>query len=176
MITDKIKFKPGYAKADSKTFASAGVEVKGLTPERIWRNLTNISIWPRFNNDIVDINFINPSDIDPHLYDKAQFYYDLENGNRVNCQVICFTHPKDDSVARLAIQGTVFDPEGKQINEKVSEVIIGVPTTENTRHEEFVVEAAMSYKEEVADAAEKNYGDILKDMLTKLVDWSEKHY
>lgn len=29
MITDKIKFKPGYAKADSKTFASAGVEVGG---------------------------------------------------------------------------------------------------------------------------------------------------
>lgn len=39
MITDKIKFKPGYAKADSKTFASAGVEVEGLDPQIIWRNL-----------------------------------------------------------------------------------------------------------------------------------------
>lgn len=37
MITDKIKFKPGYAKADSKTFASAGVEVEGLDPQIIWR-------------------------------------------------------------------------------------------------------------------------------------------
>lgn len=173
MITDKIKFAPGFAKADSKTFASAGVEVKGIEPERIWRNVTNITNWPRFNNAIVDINYEDSADTDPHLYDKAQFYYDLANGNRVRCQVVCFTHPKDDRVGRLAIRGTVFDGDGKEINEKVTEVIVGVPDSD--KREILNVEVAESFKEEEADAAEKNHGDALKGMLEKLIDWSIKH-
>ena len=67
MIIDKIKFKPGYAKDDSKTFASAGVEAEGLAPERIWRNMTNISNWNRYYPSITDIDFDNPSDTDPHI-------------------------------------------------------------------------------------------------------------
>ena len=114
MIIDKIKFKPGYAKDDSKTFASAGVEAEGLAPERIWRNMTNISNWNRYYPSITDIDFDNPSDTDPHIYDKAQFHFDLADGNKARCQVICFTHPKDDRVGRIAVQGTVFDPDGKQ--------------------------------------------------------------
>ena len=126
MITDKIKFAPGFAKEDSKTFASAGVEAKGIEPARIWRNITNISVWPRFTDAITDILYEDSADNDPHLFDKAQFYFDTTTGDRVRCQVIYFVHPKEDRAARLAIQGTVFNPNGKQINEVVFEVMVGV--------------------------------------------------
>lgn len=173
MITDKIKFAPGFAKADSKTFASAGVESKGLEPDRIWRNITNISNWPRFNHNIVDINFEDSADNDPHLFDKAQFYYDLASGDRVRCQVIFFEHPKDDRAGRIAIQGTIFNADGKQINEKITEIMVGVP--DNKTREILRVEAAESFKEEVTDAATHNYGYELQAMLRNVVEWSEKH-
>ena len=173
MITDKIKFAPGFAKADSKTYASAGAEVEGLDPQRIWRNLTNITTWPRFNGRIVDINYEDSADNDPHLFDKAQFYYDLEGGGRVRCQVVCFTPPKEDRTGRLAIRGTVFDADGKQVNEKMTEVTVGVP--DGSRRERLTVEAAMSWKEEVADAPQHNYGDELRGMLGRFIEWCEKH-
>ena len=115
MITDRIKFKPGFAKEDSKTFASGGVEVNGIDPDRLWRNLTNISAWPRYSEAIVDINFEDTGTNDPHLYDKAQFNYDLANGMHVVAQVIFFQHPKEDRPGRLAYQGTVFNADGKCI-------------------------------------------------------------
>lgn len=173
MITDKIKFAPGFAKEDSKTFASAGVEAKGIEPARIWRNLTNISVWPRFTDAITDIQFEDSADNDPHLFDKAQFYFDTTTGDRVRCQVIYFVHPKEDRAGRVAIQGTVFNPNGKQINEVVFEVMVGVPESEKTN--KLDVEAAMSFKEEVPDAPSVNYGDMLESALRALVTWSEKH-
>lgn len=171
MITDKIKFKPGYAKEDSKTFASAGVMEEGITPERIWRNLDNISVWPRFCDSIVDIQYLDSSDNDPHLFDKAQFNYTMADGIRVDAQVICFTHPKDDRVGRMAYQGTL-SKDGKPINEMVAEFIVGVPDHSG----KLDVEAALSFKEEQKNAAEVNYGDKLQEFLRNLVDWSKKHH
>lgn len=170
MITDKIKFKPGFAKEDSKTYASAGVEVKGLTPERIWRNLCNISIWTRLNPSIVDIQPLDSADTDPHLYDKMQFNYDLKCGKRVAAQVIFFQHPKDDRPGRLAYQGTVLDGD-KEVNQIVVEFMVGVPD----HKVELVVEAAMSAREEAPDAAQHNFGDELQATLRNLAAWSEKH-
>lgn len=173
MITDKIKFPPHYAKADSKTFASAGVESKGLSPERIWRNLANISVWSRLYPDIVDINFEDSSDNDPHLFDKAQFYMDMANGNKIRCQVIEYTMPKDDRVGRLAFHGTVYNHDGKVINEMTAEAIVGVP--DNEKRMDLVVEGALSFKEETADAPSNDRGAKLEIALRELVKWSEKH-
>lgn len=170
MITDKIKFKPGYAKADSKTFASAGVEVEGLDPQIIWRNLTNISAWPRLSEDIVDIQYEDSADNDPHLFDKAQFNYTLTSGKRIVAQVIEFSHPKDDRPGRLAYQGTVFDGDHR-VNEMVAEFMVGVPNHKGI----LTVEAASSAKEESAEATDRNYGDELKSFLVNLADWSKKH-
>lgn len=170
MITDKIKFKPGFAKEDSKTYASAGVEVKGLPPERIWRNLCNISIWTRLNPSIVDIQPLDSADTDPHLYDKMQFNYDLKCGKHVAAQVIFFQHPKDDRPGRLAYQGTVLDGD-KEVNQIVVEFMVGVPDHKG----ELAVEAAMSAREEAPDAAEHNFGDELQATLRNLVAQSEKH-
>lgn len=173
MIIDKIKFKPGYAKEDSKTFASAGVEAEGLAPERIWRNMTNISNWNRYYPSITDIDFDNPSETDPHIYDKAQFHFDLADGNKARCQVICFTHPKDDRVGRIAVQGTVFDPDGKRINEMVLELMVGVP--DGKKCQRLTVAAAVSCKEEIGNAPNNIIGDKLLEALNSLVDWSKKH-
>ena len=170
MITDKIKFNPGFAKEDSKTYASAGVEVKGLTPERIWRNLCNISVWTRLNPSIVDIQPLDSADTDPHLYDKMQFNYDLKSGRRVAAQVIFFQHPKDDRPGRLAYQGTLLDGD-KEVNQIVVEFMVGVPDHKG----ELAVEAAMSAREEAPDAAQHNFGDELQATLRNLVAWSEKH-
>lgn len=170
MITDKIKFKPGYAKADSKSYADAGVEVKGISAERIWRNLTNISVWPRMYKDIVDIQYEDSSDNDPHLFDKAQFNYDLDDGSKVVAQVIEFVAPKDDRVGRLAYQGTVMR-DGKEVNSLVMEFMVGVASGSH----ELTVETAMSCKEEASDGADKNYGDMLEKGLAELVEWSKKH-
>lgn len=83
MIDDKIKFKPGFAKEDAAYDRFAEVESEGIAPERIWRNLQNISVWNRFNSAIVDIQPLDSADNDPHLFDKMQFYYDLKSGKRV---------------------------------------------------------------------------------------------
>lgn len=50
MITDKIKMAPNYAKEDADIYAYAEVDLKNLTPERVWRNLINISAWPRLDS------------------------------------------------------------------------------------------------------------------------------
>lgn len=172
MITDRIKFKPGFAKEDSKTFASGGVEVKGIEPDRLWRNLTNISAWPRYSEAIVDINFEDTGTNDPHLYDKAQFNYDLANGMHVVAQVIFFQHPKEDRPGRLAYQGTVFNADGKCINEMVGEFLVGVP---DGRREILELCAAVSAKEEAPDADKRNFGDELLSFLDSLAAWSVKH-
>lgn len=172
MITDKIKFAPHYAKADSKTFGEAGVEVKGIAPERLWRNLTNISVWPRFDDRIVDIQYEDSADNDPHLFDKAEFNFMLSDGRKVVGSVIDFVHPKDDRVGRLAIKGTVFDGE-KQINELVAEFMVGVP--ENDKTEKLDMGAALSFREEADNATTCNYGDSLEAFLRNLAAWSEKH-
>lgn len=174
MIIDKIKFKPGYAKEDSRTFASAGVEAEDLAPERIWRNMTNISNWNRYYPSITDIDFENPSDIDPHIYDKAQFYFRLDDGDKVRCQVICFTHPKDDRVGRIAVQGTVFGSDGRQTNGMVLELMVGVPDAK--KHGCLTVAAAVSFKQEIENAPKNIIGDKLLEALGRLVEWSKKHY
>lgn len=170
MITDKIKFKPGFAKEDSKTYSSAGIEVKGLTPERIWRNLCNISIWTRLNPSIVDIQPFDSADTDPHLYDKMQFNYDLKCGKRVVAQVIFFQHPKDDRPGRLAYQGTVMEGD-KEENEIVVEFMVGVPDHKG----ELTLAAAMSCREELPEAPVSDFGAELEAMLRNLAEWSVKH-
>lgn len=171
MITDKIKFKPDYAKEDSKTFVSAGVEVEGIAPELIWRNLTNISAWSRLDSSIVDIQYLDSSDNDPHLFDKSQFNFDLANGTKIIAQVIEFTHPKDDRPGRLAYQGTI-EKEGKVVNQMVAEYMVGVPDHKGI----LTVAAAMSCKEEVPDAPVADYGDKLQQALRNLIEWSKKHH
>lgn len=170
MITDKIKFKLGYAKEDSKTFASAGVIEEGIMPDRIWRNLGNISIWPHLDKNIIDIQYEDSADNDPHLFDKAQFNFNMADGTKVVAQVICYTHPKDDRVGRMAIQGTLF-VDGKPTNEMVSEFVVGVPDHKGR----LDVEAALSFKEEQPDVTVVNYGDRLQMFLRNLVEWSKKH-
>lgn len=170
MITDRIKFKPGYAKADSKSYADAGLVVKDVTPERLWRNLCNISIWPRLYPDMVDIQFLDSADNDPHLFDKAQFNYQLANGDTVAAQVIEFLPPKADRVGRLAYQGTV-SRDGKQVNQMVEEFMVGVPDTKG----ELTIAAAMSALDEAADALTDNYGDKLEAALRAWAEWSVDH-
>lgn len=170
MITDNIKFKPGFAKEDSKTYSSAGVEVRGLSPERLWRNLCNISIWNRLNPSIVDIQPLDSADTDPHLFDKMQFNYDLDCGKRVVAQVIFFQPPKDDRPARLAYQGTIMDGD-KELDEIVVEFMIGVPD----HHGVLTVDAAMSSRNEIPEAPVHDFGAELETMLRNLVKWSEKH-
>lgn len=171
MITDKIKFKPGFAKADSKTFSEAGVEVEGLTPERIWRNLCNISIWSRVNPMIVDIQPLDPGDSDPHLFDKMQFNYDLTSGKKVVAQVIFFQSPKDDRAGRLAYQGTIMS-DGKELNEITVEFMVGVPDKEGV----LTVAGAMSCREEIPEAVNTDFGENLETMLRNIVEWSKKHH
>lgn len=170
MITDKIKFKPGFAKEDSKTYSSAGVEVRGVAPDRLWRNLCNISIWNRLNPMIVDIQPLDSADTDPHLYDKMQFNYTLDCGKRVVAQVIFFQPPKDDRPGRLAYQGTVMDGD-RELDEIVAEFMIGVPDHGGV----LTADAAMSSRNEIPDAPVKDYGACLETMLRNLTEWSEKH-
>lgn len=170
MITDRIKFKPGYAKADSKSYADAGLVVRDVTPERLWRNLCNISVWTRLYPDMIDIQFEDSADNDPHLFDKAQFNYELNNGDKVIAQVIEFLPPKDDRVGRVAYQGTVMRG-GKQVNEMVEEFMVGVPDSKG----ELTIAAAMSAHEEAADALTDNYGDKLEAALKAWAEWSVKH-
>ena len=67
MITSKIKFTPEYARDNDVFYADGGVEVENLTPELVWRNLTNVSIWPRLDKSIVDAGFEDVGQSDPHL-------------------------------------------------------------------------------------------------------------
>lgn len=150
MITDKIKFKPGFAQEDAASYNFAEVEVDNVTPERIWRNLCNISVWNRFNSSIVDIQPLDSADNDPHLFDKMQFYYDLNCGKRVMAQVIFFQHPKDDRAGRLAYQGTVMDGD-KEINSITVEYMIGVPDHKGR----FTLQCAKSAKSEIPESAKK---------------------
>lgn len=171
MIKDKIKFAPDYAATDADCFASVGVTVKGLTPERIWRNLINFTEWPRFDKSIIDINFEDSAQIDPHLFDKAEFYYDTQSEKRVRCFVICETHPKDDRSGRLAYRGTAFDRDGKEIYTMVVEFLVGVPGKDG----DFALDAAISIK---GDKAPKDVGLIgsrLMGALADLAEYAKKH-
>lgn len=170
MITDKIKFKPGFAKEDAAFYCHAEAEADGLSPERIWRNLCNISVWKRINPSIEDIQPLDPSDNDPHLFDKMQFYYYLKSGKRVVAQVIFFRSPKDDRPGRLACQGTVMDGD-KELNSITAEFLIGVAESGGR----VEIQAAMSAKEEVPAAAKKDCTESLKAMVVNLSKWSERH-
>ena len=170
MITDKIKFKPGFAQEDAASYNFAEVEVDNVTPERIWRNLCNISVWNRFNSSIVDIQPLDSADNDPHHFDKMQFYYDLNCGKRVMAQVIFFQHPKDDRAGRLAYQGTVMDGD-KEINSITVEYMIGVPDHKGR----FTLQCAKSAKSEIPESAKKDCACSLENTLANLVKWSEKH-
>lgn len=171
MIKDKIKFTPDFAKENSKVYADAGVEVEGIEPERLWRNLTNISVWPKIDRRIVDIQFEDSAQTDPHLFDKTEFYYDMPSGHRVRCAVIYCVHPKDDRPGRLAYEGAVFDENGKQINELVAEFLVGVPDS----HMRLDLACALSAREENAGAAEHNLGDELLEVMRRLADYARKH-
>ena len=171
MITDKIKFPPLYAKKDSDLYAYAEVDLKNLTPERVWRNLINISDWPRQDKRIVDIQFEDSSQTDPHLFDKAEFYFDLTTGERVRAVVIDEVHPKDDRVGRLAIKAIAFD--GKEEKYKfVLEFIVGVPA----HNGDFMMATAMS----VMDPSHPKDGDALRqELLTAMInlgEYSRKHH
>ena len=172
MITDKIKFPPKYARQDTDMSAYAEIDTENLTPERVWRNLTNISDWPRQDRRIVDIQFEDSADNDPHLYLKAEFYYDLDDRTRVRAHVVCFDPPKDDRVGRLAYDGTVFDQDGKQVCTFVHEFIVGVP--DHSGH--FTFATAISVK----DPRHPKSGDALRQELlqdmVKLTEYCRKHH
>ena len=170
MITEKIKFSPEFVKQDAASYCFAEVETENLTPARIWRNLCNISVWNRFNPDVVDIQPLDPGDNDPHLFDKMQFNYDLASGQHVAAQVIFCQSPKDDRPGRLAYQGTVV-ADNKDVNEFIVEVIVGVP--DHTSH--VTVQAAMSAKNDITYADKNLYTDALQTFLYNLAKWSERH-
>lgn len=170
MIDDKIKFKPGFAKEDAAYYRFAEVESEGIAPERIWRNLQNISVWNRFNSAIVDIQPLDSADNDPHLFDKMQFNYDLKSGKRVAAQVIFFQPPKDDRPGRLAYQGTILDAD-KEVNEITVEFVIGVPGHKGR----LTVQAAISAKKDIPASDSEDFGSDLEAMLGNLVKWSERH-
>ncbi len=170
MITDKIKFKPGFAREDAPTYSYAEVEAKGLTAASLWRNLCNISVWPRLNPTIVDIQPLDTSDNDPHLFDKMQFYYDLADGKRVMAQVIFYRSPKDDRPGRLAYQGTILDGD-KEIDRIVMEFVVGVPDTDSA----VAVQAALSATGATPSAPVRALGDTLAPTLTHLIHWAERH-
>lgn len=147
MITDKIKWDRKYEPTSADAFGEAQIYVADTTPEIVWRNLTNMSDWTRFDKRIVDINFEDSADNDPHLFDKAQFYYDTNSGKRIRCTVIDFVHPKDDRSGRLAYQGSAFDENGNALFTMVAEFLVGVPDKKG----EFQLAAGVTIKGKVAD-------------------------
>ncbi len=170
MITDKIKMAPNYAKEDADIYAYAEVDLKNLTPERVWRNLINISAWPRLDSRIVDIQFEDDAQTDPHLFDKAKFNFDLASGEKVRAVVIDEVHPKDDRTARLAIRATAFE-NGDEKYTFVMEFIVGVPDHKG----DFMMATAVSVK----DPSHPKDGDALRqellDAMLRLGEYSRKH-
>lgn len=171
MITDKIKFKPNFAKTDSLTYTAAAVEVRYVSPERLWRNLCNIAIWSRINPKIVDIQPLDPGDSDPHLFDKMQFNYDMSSGENMVAQVIYYLPPKDDRVGRLSYQATILI-NGKEVNQMVVELLVGVPD----HNGEFSLDCAISFSNDEYKIQDYNVPETIKTVLNNLVAWSQKHH
>ena len=161
MITDKIRWDRKYTPDDADAFGEAQMMVKDTTPEIVWRNLINMSDWNRFDKRIVDINFQDPSQIDPHLFDKAQFYYNTSTGKEIRCTVIDFVHPKDDRSGRLAYEGTAFDSDGHQLFTLVAEFLVGVPDKKG----EFQLAAGITIKGNVGN---KTYDGLDSELLAAL--------
>ena len=172
MITSKIKFTPEYARDNDVFYADGGVEVENLTPELVWRNLTNVSIWPRLDKSIVDAGFEDVGQSDPHLYDKAQFYLDLAGEQKVRANVIYCVGPKDDRAGKLAYEATVFGNDGQELYTYVAEFVVGVPDKNGV----FDVMAAISGKLKKNPSEPKNLGDELLVDLQYLADWSRRHH
>lgn len=171
MITDTIKFKPNFAKKDSLTYTAATIDVDGVSPVRLWRNLCNIAIWPRINSNIVDIQPLDPGDSDPHLFDKMQFNYDMASGEHVAAQVIYYLPPKDDRAGRLAYQATILR-NGKEVNQMIVEVLVGVPDHKG----KYTLDMAISLRDDENMITEINSPSTMQTVLTNLVAWSQKHH
>lgn len=143
MIATKIKFTPEFAKSNADFYADASVDVLNtVTPENLWRNLINISIWPRLDSRIVDARFEDNFLSDPHLADKVQFILTFSTGEVVRANVIYCVGPKDDRTGKLAFEATAYpsandprtaSPQGKETSELysfVAEFVVGVPDTD----------------------------------------------
>lgn len=170
MIKDRIKFQPVYASREANGYAEATVESESISPERIWRNLCNISIWDRLSPEIEAIEPLDPSDNDPHLYDKMQFKYRLVSGKSVVAQVVLFQPPKDDRPGRLAYQATLMNDD-KEINEMSVEFLVGVPDHRGSLN----VDGAVSFLYKVPDEIIGQISDNLTATLKNVVKWSERH-
>ena len=170
MIKDRIKFQPVYASIEANGYAGATVESENILPERIWRNLCNISIWDRLCPEIETVEAIDPSGNDPHLFDKMQFKYRLVSGKSVVAQVVLFQPPKDDRPGRLAYQATLMNDD-KEINEMSVEFLVGVPDHRGLLN----VDGAVSFLYKVPDEVIGQISENLTATLKNVVKWSEKH-
>ena len=167
MITDKIRWDRKYTPNDADAFGEAELIVNDSTPQIVWRNLINMSDWPRFDKRIVDINFQDPSQIDPHLFDKAQFFYATSTGKTIRCNVIDFVHPKDDRSGRLAYEGTAFDENNKELFTLVAEFLVGVPDKKG----DFQLAAGITIKGKVGD---KTYSGLDSELMAALGNLAQR--
>lgn len=164
MITDRIKWDRRYTTEVADRFSEAQIEVEGTDREKLFRTLTNIADETRVDKTVVDIQFEDDSLNDPHLFDKAQFYYDTTLGERIRCHVICFEPPKDDRSGRLAFEGTAFDKDGNELYTLVYEFLVGVPDHKG----KYLFAGAVTVKDGKPAVSLDDYSRNLLDTLQKL--------
>lgn len=104
MINDNIKFPAKYDPANADAHISETVISKQFTAGDAWQYLINLSDWTRFNNDIIDVNFIDSSINDPHLFPKVEFHFRTQNFD-ITAHVLECIEPKADRPGRISWEG-----------------------------------------------------------------------